>query len=352
MTLPAREPAPGSFIISLDFELHWGVRDVKTVEQYRENLLGVRRAVSAMLAAFVEYDIHATWATVGFLFFSRRNELLRALPIERPQYDDPRLSPYAEIDGIGENEGCDPYHFGHSLLEEIRTSPGQEIGTHTFSHYYCLEPKQSVVAFRADLAAARAAGEAFGVALTSIVFPRNQYDQEHLRVCRQMGLMAFRGNLETWLYRTRRLSEERRWVRAARLADSYCDLSSHNCYVLPQAGSDLPGDLPINLPGSRFLRPYNSRVTASQALQERRIKNDLTYAAQNGLAYHLWWHPHNFGANLGKSIETLRRILEHFRRLKECYWMRSMNMAECTLEQPPVQDHVVIEENRLARPRR
>jgi hypothetical protein len=53
--LPVGGQTPGTFIISLDFELHWGIRDVKTVEQYRENLIGVRRAVPAMLATFAEY---------------------------------------------------------------------------------------------------------------------------------------------------------------------------------------------------------------------------------------------------------------------------------------------------------
>ena len=91
MPVSGHPQAPGTFIVSLDFELYWGIRDVKTVAQYREKLLGVRRAVPAMLATFAEYDVHATWATVGFLFFRRRNELLRALPVERPHYDDAHL---------------------------------------------------------------------------------------------------------------------------------------------------------------------------------------------------------------------------------------------------------------------
>jgi hypothetical protein len=35
----------GALVISLDFELHWGVRDKRSVASYRENLLGARRAV-------------------------------------------------------------------------------------------------------------------------------------------------------------------------------------------------------------------------------------------------------------------------------------------------------------------
>jgi peptidoglycan/xylan/chitin deacetylase (PgdA/CDA1 family) len=339
---------PGTCIISLDFELRWGIRDVKTVEQYRENLIGVRRAVPAMLATFAEYDIHATWATVGFLFFGRSSELLRALPAELPQYDDPRLSPYAEMGTIGEDEAGDPFHFGRALLERIRSSPSQEIGTHTFSHYYCLEPRQSLTAFRADLQAAVAAAADFGVVLRSIVFPRNQYDEEHLRICGEVGLKAFRGNPQSWIYRPRILADQTRWLRAARLIDSYCNLSSHNCYSL----EDSAGDLPMNVPASRFLRPYSANVSAAQTLQERRIKDDLTYAARQGLAYHLWWHPHNFGVHLEENMGMLRHILDHFRGLREQYGMQSKNMAESTLNHSEFQDHGVSEEDRFARQRR
>jgi Polysaccharide deacetylase len=340
--------APGTFIISLDFELHWGIRDVKTVAQYRENLLGVRRAVPAMLATFAEHDVHATWATVGFLFFSRRHELLRALPTERPNYDEARLSPYLEMEAVGQDENEDPFHFGRSLLEQIRSSPAQEIGTHTFSHYYCLEPTQSTAAFRADLRAALAAAADFGVVLKSIVFPRNQYDEGHLRICGEMGLKAFRGNPQSWLYRPRVGAAETRWVRAARLADSYCDLSSHNCYSLAETA----GGVPMNLPASRFLRPYIAKVRAAQALQERRVRGDLTYAARQGLVYHLWWHPHNFGAHLEKNMATLRRILDHFQGLRERYGMQSRNMAESAVNSSEFQDHVILKEDRFAGQRR
>lgn len=351
MSSPSQK-ASGTLLVSLDFELHWGVRDVKTVEQYRENLLGVRRAVPAMLAIFAEYDIHATWATVGFLFFSHRSDLLGALPIERPRYDNPRLSPYHEIDGIGEDEQEDPFHFGRSLLEQIRSSPSQEIGTHTFSHYYCLEPERSLAAFRADLEAARTAAAKFGIVLRSIVFPRNQYDHEHLVVCREVGLVAFRGNPKSWFYHPRSSTEETPWLRLARVADAYLDLSSHHCYLLPRAGADFGGDVPVNLPASRFLRPYSARIPGSHVFQERRIKNDLTHAARHGLAYHLWWHPHNFGANLEKNLGMLRRILDHFHNLRERCGMRSKNMAECILTPSPPQSHAIIEEHRFARPRR
>src|SRR3954471_23360091 len=102
----------GSLVISLDFELHWGVRDHRSVADYRENLLGVRQAIPQMLELFRRYDVHATWATVGFLFFDNTKDLLAGLPERRPQYADPRLSPYAELESIGPDEAADPFHYG------------------------------------------------------------------------------------------------------------------------------------------------------------------------------------------------------------------------------------------------
>jgi hypothetical protein len=186
------------------------------------------------------------------------------------------------------------------------------------------------------------------VELKSIVFPRNQYDEDHLRICAAVGLKAFRGNPQSWMYRPRTLAEETPWLRAARLVDSYCNLSSHNCYPLPETA----GDGPMNLPASRFLRPYSAKVPGAQAIQERRVKDDLSYAARQGLAYQLWWHPHNFGAHLDENIGMLRRILDHFQGLRERCGMQSKNMAESTLNHSEFQDHGVSEEDRFARQRR
>ena len=106
MTMPAQK---GALVISLDFELYWGVRDARSLESYRGNLLAVRRVVPALLNLFQDYDAHATWATVGFLFFETQENLIAGLPSKRPNYTDARLSPYPHIDDIGHDENEDPF---------------------------------------------------------------------------------------------------------------------------------------------------------------------------------------------------------------------------------------------------
>lgn len=314
----------GKFIISLDFELNWGVRDVQTLESYGNNILGVRQVIPALLNLFQEYAIHATWSTVGFLFFKNKKELLENLPIKKPQYINQQLSPYPALSLIGDSEDQDHYHYGFSLLQQIKKEPNQEIGTHTFSHYYCLERGQTIDDFRADLQAAVTIAEKNNLKLTSLVFPRNQYNTNYLSVCAELGIICYRGNESSWIYKERNEEQQKKYKRAARLIDAYLNLSGHNCYSL----DNIKKTFPINIPASRFLRPYSPRFKFLEDLRLKRILTGLTYAAEKGLVYHLWWHPHNFGVNLEENMSFLRKILDHYKKLKNKLGLESFTMSE------------------------
>jgi peptidoglycan/xylan/chitin deacetylase (PgdA/CDA1 family) len=223
------------------------------------------------------------------------------------------------ISEIGNNERSDPYHFGLSLIRRIMSCPGQEIGTHTFSHYYCLEPGQDERAFRADLEAAERAALRLGISLRSITFPRHQIN--YLRTCREAGLIAFRGQPRAWMHDPNQRRMPAR--RALRLADAYLNLSGHNARRAAREASGM-----IDVPASRFLRPFASRLSSLEGRKFRRIAGGMRTAAAEGAIYHLWWHPHNFGAHLEDNLAMLRRILNTFRELALEYGMQANTMAE------------------------
>ena len=103
----------GTLIVSLDFELFWGMLDVCPLEKYQDHVLGGRKAIPGLLALFQKYGIHATWATVGYLFARSAQEAASFFPEEglRPAYDDPALNSYAEFSQIGEAEANAPCFF-------------------------------------------------------------------------------------------------------------------------------------------------------------------------------------------------------------------------------------------------
>lgn len=314
----------GAFVISLDFEIYWGVRDTTKISQYNDNLLGVRRAIPAMLELFSKYSIKATFSTVGFLFFDNKKELLAGLPERIPKYANALLSPYeGHFDEVGDDEQTDPFHFGYSLIKEVQKYE-QEIGCHTFSHYYCLEEGQTIADFKADIVAAKRIATKKGFVLKSFVFPRNQYNKEYLNVCHEEGITSFRGNENSRLFSSKNFGKSTRYRRPFRLIDAYFNISGNNCYKIIHTD---PLE-PVNIPSSRFLRPYSKRLAFLDAFRLKRITQSMTYAAQKGLCYHLWWHPHNFGINLEENINFLEKILQHFQTLQIKYNFQSLSMIE------------------------
>ncbi len=312
----------GGFVLSLDLELMWGVRDKKTIANYGANILGVRQAVPRLLEHFARHRLGCTWATVGLLFFEERAALLAALPDLRPGYAERNLSPYDDLDRIGETERDDPYHFGLSLIRQIAAAPGQEIATHTFAHFYCLEPGQTVIEFGADLTAAGNAARAIGITLESIVFPRNQFNADYLEACRAAGLIAYRGQERSRLYAAGRHNRETLLKRGARLADAYLNLSgSHGAEPVARDGI-------VDIPSSRFLRPWSARLAELEPLRLRRILGAMRHAARRGEMFHLWFHPHNFGVNQNQNFAVMKRIATEAGRLREAHGWPALTMAE------------------------
>lgn len=319
------ESLPGALVISLDFELQWGARDrLPRASTHLGRLAGARAAVPRLLELFTEFDIRATWATVGFLFAKDRAELDRFSPAVRPRYDNPNLDPFGEP--VGDTEEADPFHYARSLIDRIRETPGQEVATHTFSHYYCGESGQGAESFAADLAAARAIAGARGVVLRSIVFPRNQHNPQYDPILLESGITAYRGNPPSSMWRFTNAAEGRRFAkRAERLLSAYVNLGGEGLVAWSEVRR--PNGL-ADVRASAFLRPYSPVLRPLEWLRLRRIHESLVAAARSGRIYHLWWHPHNFGLHLEENLRFLRGVLGTFVSCRERYGMRSLTMAD------------------------
>jgi peptidoglycan/xylan/chitin deacetylase (PgdA/CDA1 family) len=314
---------PGIFTISLDLELYWGVRDSRSFGDYEANLTGERDAIRGMLDLFEAHGVHATWATIGFLFFKDIGELRQHQPGVLPAYRRQKLSSYHYMDEHAWGDD-DTYHFAPDTIEQIRACPGQEIGTHTFSHYYCLEEGQTIESFRADLQAAVEIAKANGIPTNSLVFPRNQGNPDYLPVLDELGIACYRGNESASFYKPRNQLEQSALVRAMRLLDAYLNLSGYNTYTLEECARSRP----FNVSASRFLRPYSRSLAALESLRLHRIKRAMRDAAVNNRLFHLWWHPHNFGADVKRNLAFLQKILAYFDQLRQRYGMQPCNMGE------------------------
>jgi peptidoglycan/xylan/chitin deacetylase (PgdA/CDA1 family) len=314
----------GTFTISLDFELFWGVRANRELEAYQESLLGVYEVIPKILTLFKRYNIHATWATVGFLFHKDIDEINKNRPELLPEYMNQQVDPYLYLDTLDT-----PYsqeflkmHCASELVSTIDLEENQELATHTYSHFFTYESLKNTEAFFADMRQAIEVAKNQGYHLKSLVFPRNQVDATSVENLAPLEITSYRGNPTHWAYCDGDKPSKSLFLRLYRLFDTYVNLSGHHT-TLPILTKGV-----TELKASMMLRPYFSKLAYLEPLKINRIKKAMKHAAVNGQNFHLWWHPHNFGKNQEKNLKNLEELLLCFQELEQSYNMLSLTMDE------------------------
>lgn len=308
-----------TLVISLDFELLWGIFDKIGVRYKPEYFSNTRRIIPTMLEKFAAAEIQVTWATVGMLFAENEAEWITYSPNYLPSYREQKFSAYewAKLHGIRPE-----VHFAPDLIRQILDTPGQELGSHSYAHYYTLMRGQSPEQFREDLKAAqRIALKKFGCKLESLVFPRNHINELYLGICLEEGFNQVRGNPKNWFWQeTQHEDFSKKFFRSA---DCFFGVGERTSYSESEI-QHYPNE-PLIVPASRILRPFSSNgLMNSKRLS--RIKEEMAYAAKHQEIYHLWWHPHNFGTDPVGSMKELDQILECFLQLNDQYDMQSLHM--------------------------
>jgi len=310
------------FVISLDFELFWGVSNTQTVDSYGRNVLGEWHAIPRLLDLFRRHKLRVTWATVGMIMCRNYRHWREVRPSVLPAYSRADVSPYAMDKLVKQHASL---FFARPLVEQILQREGQELASHTYSHFYCSEDGVRPHHFAADLACAQSIAGDMGASLRSLVLPRNQIVDDFLTVLPDAGIKVYRGNASHWLYQNGDAVIGGIAGRVARFADACLPLSGTRAVREQQHGAL------VNVPASLFLYPWSARRRPFLGLCLQRLKQDMTTAARTGAIFHLWWHPHNFGVNLDANLTLLDGVLHHYRVLADAYGMQSQNMGDFAL---------------------
>lgn len=313
------------FVISLDFELYWGVRDSRGKE-YFTSLANVHEVIPQLLTLFNKYNVACTWATVGAICIKDYDNFIQNIPKQVPSYKDENFSPFNDLEYLSSINS--QVLFAPNLLNKIKKTKNQEIGSHTFSHYYALEYGQKVEEFEADLNACNNVFEKENITVTSLVFPRNQFNAEYLSVCKKVGYTAYRGNPSHWAYKAENREDRSVYKRVFRLIDCYIPLSgSLRQQVIKESNSGM-----VNIPASIFFRSYNPKVRFLDGLKLWRLKWSMTRTAKKGGVFHLWWHPHNFGQYINENLNQVEQLLKHYQYLNKKYNFESLTMEQITIK--------------------
>lgn len=317
----------GTLVISLDYELMWGCCEWSTPEEYGQtNVANVSKVINRMVKLFHKYGVHATFATVGMIMLKDKDEATQMIPSKVPSYHRQEASPYAN-DYISQIKAeHQNLYFALEQIRMLQTDANFEVATHTYCHYYCWEPGQTVEEFEADLQKAVEVAKNQGIILNSIVFPKNQVSDEHLKVCAHHGITSYRGNALKYFNEPKSKWEALK-NRICRLLDAYINIGGYTSapYSLLKHREGM-----LNVCASRMLRPYSPRLSFLERLRLRRIRKEMIHAAKTGELYHLWWHPHNFGANMEENLSFLEKVLKTYKDCHDRYEMQSLTMNEFT----------------------
>lgn len=313
----------GTFIVSIDCEMLWGMRDHATKQSLTGSYVLVgHNTMLKILELFKKYNIHATWAFVGLCLLESKKQIYELAPQNKPTYCIKRLSNYEYIDNdYIDKDGPDPHYYSGDMASIIAKTPGQEIGTHTFSHYYCWEEGQTASQFKEDLACSiKVSKEKLGISPKTIVFPRNQVNKKYLEILKSAGIERYRGRQRLKSTRKTLLGKVERAVLRFLTIPAYMstyDLKKIDRYILP-----------MNIPGTFMFETYNGKRKFLIKRGLRVMKNVMTLSAIRGKTVHMYFHPHNFGCYTEENLAYLEELLQHYTYLNKKYGFQSINMRE------------------------
>jgi peptidoglycan/xylan/chitin deacetylase (PgdA/CDA1 family) len=296
----------GVFTISLDFELIWGTLD-RGVDTFRQACERERAVVvDRLLSLLAEFEISATWCTLGHLFLDgcAPRDGRKHPEIVPPAHEG--IADWFEHDPCGTEES-DPIFYGRSLVDRILACPvPQEIGSHSFSHPRFGDPGCSRETADTELAECVRLARERGLELRSFAFPRNRVG--HLDVLREHGFTAYRGPDPAWY-------EGGRWPRPVKRLGHLADVVLARRPPVGVPEEALPGLW--NVPGSMIYFPMHGRrrhIPLSRRVA-RAVKG-LAAAADQRRIFHLWFHPTNLAFETDAMFDGLHGIFERAAELR------------------------------------
>ena len=153
----------GYFIMSLDFEAMWGAIggiDNSTIEAFKHRVSKNQIVIPALLDLFRKYHLKATWGIVGGMFYKDSEDFNSHLTCDIV-YPDWNLSIKQFVKEIS--------------VQKVIEDGHQEIGSHTFSHYYSNEKGASPELLQQELELSSNLFKQFAIDVRTIIFPRNQF---------------------------------------------------------------------------------------------------------------------------------------------------------------------------------
>lgn len=279
----------GGLVISADFELAWGWRYSKKMEDPLKMALKARGNLPRLIRIFDEYRIPVTWATVGHLMLSSCNDRTHSWMKRIPHFENKRWR-FDRGDWF-EHDPCTSWEkarawYAPDIVEAILDArAGHEIGCHTFSHIDMSDRNCPREVAEDEIRACKEAAREWGLKLNSFVFAGGTYG--NFDVLKEYGFTNYR----------RKLSHDL----------SYPWPDEHGLVVLPSSAE-------LNDDGCGWSREYHIS----------RLIKYLDRAAHTRTVCHFWFHP---SMAPWFVYDVLPPVMRHAAELREkdLLWTQTMS---------------------------
>jgi len=287
----------GCFIFSLDMELAWGYYDKFVPGLFSPDGSREREAVRRLLSLFDEYEIPATWAVVGQLFYRSHKEAAF-----NPAEDWKGKYPLFER-MYYENH---PLLFAPDILEMLLTSKiRQEIGFHGHTHKVFDEETMSPERAKSEIQAWKDAAKPVNIEPKTVIFPRSRVG--YFNLFRQSGFTCYRG-LERYPAKVYYLPVVGRFFRRFHYYLTAVTFPSRYSAEVDPSGL-------VNLRFSRWLFGFNRRLEVwldrfnLHTLRLQTLVQGVRKVAEEKKILHVFAHPCEFKTE--RDFQKPRFLLCH-----------------------------------------
>ncbi len=308
----------GLFLFSLDTELSTGFFDLDDERATLFSPDGSRErwAIHSLLDLMDEFDIHATWAITGHIFYSECEKC----PVCPIQGWKGKYKSYDEAYGTNH-----PLWYGADVVEDIQKRGRHEICFHGYTHRVFTPTAMTEKDADLEITEWKRVARRIGVEGKSVIFPRDEVG--YLDLFTRHGFTNFRSEekMSIWI-------RNRYFGGYLKTLDHILGVSTPPLYNLEDLQYSPDGLLDI--PESMHLKGFNWDVekildsAGLPLLRFRRVIRGIRRAADEQKIIHLWSHPWEFQTQ--KDIDKIRYIFEAVAR--ECAGgrLRSITMSDLT----------------------
>lgn len=302
----------GYFLFSLDTELAWGYYDRFHEQMFSEGGRKERQAVHRLLEIFDEFNIVATWAVVGHLFYEKC-ENCEICPVL--EWKDK----YRSFEEIYKTDN--QLWYGLDVIDLLQTKGARhEIAFHGYTHKVFSESRMTEQEAVIEIKEWKRLASKRNITPYSVVFPRNRAG--HLKAFKEAGYICYRGDeLHPKDYKIPVIG------KVLNLVDLILQIRTPQVYELKVDDMGL-----INLPSSRWLFGMNRNVEFIldalnlHLLRIHKMVKAVKTAARDGKIIHIWAHPEEFKTE--KDFEKLRFLLSSVSDEIKKGALHSIGMAE------------------------